>query len=391
MASNVEVEADAEATTITAAAVTHCQTAASAETVTTSIQQSMQVTVTACSRGIRVCLPQLQSESASTPASAARGPGVVAMSPLWWFGELDEKQNIDSSSSCCCSSNASMADEAYYALQICSFTTKWSWNDHMAAHARQTFESNEWELYVKVIRGKLSDSAKEWRTFSGVVYPKAFSKTSIRVPIHTLASGVDIEAGPGDNHEPVVIALLFKRTSKPHVYSRTQVAPRGPGLQSAKWVNCEDYKWSDHFDGLDFYNLRGIELCNHDGSMFSYIQWWLAGPGVNCGDHDHHELTGSSAFCETHVALSAGTGKGGMVFVGDSSKPPSYLPMQDGEEHGPHWQFHSANGQPEKRADGSVVYGSHRWEAGPVSESGPPAYDFWIVFETIPEYSVVSQ
>ena len=45
----------------------------------------------------------------------------------------------------------------------------------------------------------------------------------------------------------------------------------------------------------------------------AYIQAWLAGTGVNCGNHDHSEQ-GPDTFREIHLAITNGTGEGGMVW-----------------------------------------------------------------------------
>jgi hypothetical protein len=48
---------------------------------------------------------------------------------------------------------------------------------------------------------------------------------------------------------------------------------------------------------------------------------------VNCGDHDHSELKGSHAFCETHVTLFNGSSKGGMVVYDDNNDKQTYIPV----------------------------------------------------------------
>jgi Aldos-2-ulose dehydratase/isomerase (AUDH) Cupin domain len=163
--------------------------------------------------------------------------------------------------------------------------------------------------------------------------------------------------------------------------------------EALRWVNCDTYGWGPHFDGLDFFNSRGIHVLGPEGAApLCHIQFWLAGVGTDCGTHDHADLTGDDAFCEVHLSLSNGTGRGGMAYFDEASGEDHYLPLQVGQEHGPFWEFDSRSGRARRRPDGSVIYPRHRWEAGTVLGSGTEhqvdgssRLDFWVAFEFPPD------
>lgn len=173
----------------------------------------------------------------------------------------------------------------------------------------------------------------------------------------------------------------------------------GPGTNenALKWVNCDTYGWGEHFNNLPFFNARGIYVFvgNDVFRPLCHVQFWAAGLGVNCGNHDHHELVGEKAFCETHVTLYNGSGEGGMVFLKRKEEERKkererdrevYLPVAVGNEHGPLWEV-DAKGMPVRREDGSVVYGTHRWQAGGRRRDSARSerYDVWAAFELRPE------
>ncbi|CAF5134906.1 unnamed protein product [Rotaria magnacalcarata] len=115
------------------------------------------------------------------------------------------------------------------------------------------------------------------------------------------------------------------------------------------------------------------------------MQFWAAGQGVNAGIHNH----ATDTFCEIHVCLVNGSGKGGMHYL--SSSKEAYdplttldstfkqLPLPAFYEHGPLWDIDAQN-KPVVRSNGTVVYPWHKWQAG-IDTSWNQSFDIWVVFE----------
>ncbi|KAH9904315.1 hypothetical protein F4778DRAFT_732119 [Xylariomycetidae sp. FL2044] len=164
--------------------------------------------------------------------------------------------------------------------------------------------------------------------------------------------------------------------------------------------------WGAPFKDVDFYNLSGFHFqflspesrTSTTGSSSSsssssahdplaHIQFWTAARDVNCGVHNH----ASDAFCEIHVALSAGTGNGGMARLKPefaARYPPGeynelgreafdWLLLRELEEHGGMWERES-NGRPVRKGiTGVVEYPFHKWHGGTKAEN----VDVWMAIE----------
>ena len=153
-----------------------------------------------------------------------------------------------------------------------------------------------------------------------------------------------------------------------------------------QFVRYDQYQSDPQFKNVEFYNLKGfdIKFADNDESL-CYIQLWAAGLGVNAGVHNHAKDT----FCEIHVCLLNGNGKGGMHYLNSSTQEYDPLLTSDSEfqilplpifyEHGALWDIDAQN-KPILRTDGTVVYPWHKWQAGN-NASLNQSFDIWSVFE----------
>lgn len=206
--------------------------------------------------------------------------------------------------------------------------------------------------YVKVIEGMLIDPLR--LTFIG-----PFEKTS------TVVSEDLIKAG-----NACILLIVSPKNALRLITSPSELQISGPFSDAFSWRQVGSLEWGQKFAGLEFYNLRGWDLRRAPNKHIAYIQFWLAGSDVNCGDHTHAEM-GCNTFREIHLAICNGSGHGGMVWSKEGEE--FNLPLLAGEEHGPFWDW----------ADDltRVKYPMHRWQAGN-SEIG--AFDFWAAIELPP-------
>ncbi len=230
------------------------------------------------------------------------------------------------------------------------------------------------ENYVKVITGKLSNINRD-----------AFTAAK-----QTRSTRVDEDFIQADD-EGAIVAIMTRTKAAPDIISdMKQVKITGPAQEVLSWVNCETYNWGPQFKDLPFYNLRGMQIINGKGKRVCNVQFWTAGKGVNCADHDHSDLNLDNTFCEIHLGMSNGTGKGGMVYY-DADEREVFLPLQTGEEHGPFWDFNVPTGKPVVAHAGAVKYGPHRWQGGEqrVTPGEQDAFDLWAAFEIVPKEAMV--
>ena len=120
---------------------------------------------------------------------------------------------------------------------------------------------------------------------------------------------------------------------------------------------------------------------------------WAAGLGVNCGVHNH----ANDSFCEVHVCIINGSGKGGMHYLNSSNQdydpvttPDSafvQIPVPSFYEHGPLWDIDAQN-KPVLRSNGAVAYPWHKWQAG-TDKSFNQSFDIWTVFEFNPQLATL--
>lgn len=206
--------------------------------------------------------------------------------------------------------------------------------------------------YVKVIDGMLSDPLR-----LPMVGP--FEKSS------TIINDDIVKAG-----RSAILMIVSHKDAINLIYSPQDVKVSGPFSDMIVWNRVDSLPWGNKFQGVDFFNLRGWDIRNSEHKHVAYLQAWLAGSGVNCGNHNHSEM-GDNTFREIHFCLSNGSGYGGMVWKRDGEELT--LPLLSGEEHGPFWEWSEDLTK--------VVYPVHRWQAG---ESATRAYDFWFAVELPP-------
>ncbi|CAF1084634.1 unnamed protein product [Adineta steineri] len=153
-----------------------------------------------------------------------------------------------------------------------------------------------------------------------------------------------------------------------------------------QFIRYDQYDSAEQFKDVEFYNLKGFDIKFADNNeRLCYVQLWAAGLGVNAGVHNHAK----ASFCEIHVCIINGSGKGGMHYLNNSKEvydplttPDSAfekLPLPIFYEHGALWDIDSQN-KPVLRSDGTVVYPWHKWQAG-TNGSLNQSFDIWTVFE----------
>ncbi|CAM4936751.1 unnamed protein product [Rotaria socialis] len=162
-----------------------------------------------------------------------------------------------------------------------------------------------------------------------------------------------------------------------------------------QFIRYDKLDSSAHFKDLEFYNMKGfrIDFIDNDEHI-CYIQLWAAGQGVNAGVHNHEKNT----FCEVHVCIINGSGKGGMHYLNSSKEVYNPLTTPDSAfeqlvlptfyEHGPLWDIDAQN-KPVLRNDSTVVYPWHKWQAG-INTSFNESFDIWVVFEFNSQLAILS-
>ncbi|CAF1185859.1 unnamed protein product [Rotaria sordida] len=183
-----------------------------------------------------------------------------------------------------------------------------------------------------------------------------------------------------NNHQIDDIQKVIIENSLPDYY------PQETRQLNFQFVRYDQYDSSEQFKDLEFYNMKGFGIKFADNNDYlCYIQLWAAGQGVNAGVHNHAK----DFFCETHVCLINGSGKGGMHYLNSSKQDYDPLTTPDSAfekltlpafyEHGPLWDIDAQN-KPVLRNDSTVVYPWHKWQAG-INRSLNQSFDVWIVFE----------
>eukprot|EP00768_Dysnectes_brevis_P003710 gnl/Dysnectes_brevis/2637_a3188_1176.p1 GENE.gnl/Dysnectes_brevis/2637_a3188_1176~~gnl/Dysnectes_brevis/2637_a3188_1176.p1 ORF type:complete len:261 (+),score=-2.67 gnl/Dysnectes_brevis/2637_a3188_1176:151-933(+) len=217
-------------------------------------------------------------------------------------------------------------------------------------------------VYVKVIRGSITDH----------VSPQPLSVESGRYcRSHIIAED-----------EGATLAIFTSTTTADITTLEPVIDLPNVRLDSnpLDWVHCNTI-YPPHFKNAIFYNLKGLSL-TFNGEPLTFIQFWAAGPNVNCGEHDHSELS-PPGFCETHFCLHQSHPDSGMRYrPGDSGTGLVTVPLPVGCEHGAFWHLDS-DGHP-LLVDGVVSYPPHLWQAGDARPDG--SLDIWCVFETLPAY-----
>lgn len=161
-----------------------------------------------------------------------------------------------------------------------------------------------------------------------------------------------------------------------------------------QFIRYDQINPGQYFKGLEFYNMKGFDISFADNNEhLCYIQMWAAGLGVNAGVHNH----ANHSFCEVHVCIINGSGKGGMHYLNSSNQdynpvttPDSafiQIPVPSFYEHGPLWDTDAQN-KPVLRSNGAVVYPWHKWQAG-TDRSVNQSFDIWTVFEFNPQLATL--
>lgn len=158
--------------------------------------------------------------------------------------------------------------------------------------------------------------------------------------------------------------------------SKRDITLKGLYSNMFEWVRFQEYfKLPVSFDA-DFFNLRGFEIYDSDNVRIMYAQFWTAGQGVNCGYHDHQDLTSETSYAELHLTLVYGGG--GMQWYENGVEQP-VLHLEEGYSHGP--LFYTHDDWTPVRNNGVVSYPTHRWVNPGFNTTAANAYDLWVVFE----------
>ena len=207
--------------------------------------------------------------------------------------------------------------------------------------------------YVKVIDGMLSDPLR-----LAMVGPFEKASTIIKEDVIKAA-------------RLSILMIISPKDALPVITSPAELQPRGPFSEILVWNAVDKLPWGRAFEGMEFYNLRGWDIRGQSvNNHIAYIQAWLAGSDVNCGNHNHAEMN-DNTMRELHLCVCNGSGYGGMVWIKDGEELT--LPLLAGEEHGPFWEWSEDLTR--------VVYPVHRWQAG---HSDINSFDFWFAIELPP-------
>ncbi|MDD5775198.1 MAG: hypothetical protein PHS64_04580, partial [Candidatus Omnitrophica bacterium] len=197
--------------------------------------------------------------------------------------------------------------------------------------------------YVKVLRGCLINPDR------GVV--SAERKRSLLVEQDIVRAG-----GSG-----AVIAVFVDRGNVPVMITGvTDAVMRAPNGLYFTWEHISKmFPGNEELAGKDIYYSRPQILV--DGYR---INFWYAGPFVNCGIHNH--AADEVPFFEIHMNM-VGTNGGMISYDLFGRRETKRLLLQPGEEHGAFWTVTGA---------GNPVYGWHAWQSGLDG-------NVWAVFEDI--------
>lgn len=233
--------------------------------------------------------------------------------------------------------------------------------------------------YVKVLRGSVE----------GIP-----DLTPLRPPFcvrNTLFQGHTLVAGP----KGLLALVLTASSSCPQaIHSPEQLTftPMGSksipiGADPLVWRHVKDAfpAWGGAFDGRRFHH-SGVISVWEGGVKVCYVRMWAAGIGVDCGIHDHSDLSRDTTFCEVHFALHSAGGNGGMVWFSSYNGAEHQVPLcHPGDEHGRFWLVEGSGDTelPRLRSNGGVEYVRHKWDSGTGTGT---AMDVWIAIEFMPSF-----
>ncbi|OCK81474.1 hypothetical protein K432DRAFT_295373 [Lepidopterella palustris CBS 459.81] len=237
---------------------------------------------------------------------------------------------------------------------------------------------------VKVLYGSISDGSGARNPLGTAPFPAAST---------TLTKDSSMEADPEKGAillrlRPIHQKTFWHGAGEVHVKNIFDVGQIGLQLKPLHFIKVENLWWGGKFKGVDFYNMSGFYFrFLEDKTPIAHIQFWTAGPGVNCGVHNHS----GDIFQEIHICLSPGTETGGMSRLKDAyvDTPPDqlnglpqkafdHLPLQLLYEHGGLW-YRDSYGNAVRGRDNVVSYPWHKWQAGNGSN-----IDIWMALEFNP-------
>ena len=229
-------------------------------------------------------------------------------------------------------------------------------------------------VYAKVITGSLSTPERG-------VLAAPFQVRNTRLHGETMVAGDD---------GALVAVLTETDAAVGRISSVSQLEFAGPCAEHLIWRSFEDRfsGFTDYFNGADAHMASGLHVLDDEGAEIVYLNFWVAGKGVDLSTHNHGQTPSLSApaFAEVHWVFANGTGSGGMYSCdAPDSTERTRLPMQKGDEHGAFFEFDSA-GRPARRDNGAVRYPWHGWQAGADDGRGEQAYDVVLAFEINPDY-----
>ncbi|GKT90380.1 FG-GAP repeat-containing protein [Colletotrichum tofieldiae] len=193
--------------------------------------------------------------------------------------------------------------------------------------------------------------------------------------------------------EKGVILLRIVSVREPSAWPKAEDVPvkttfttkeLGLDFPNLKFTKVEDLWWGADFKGVDFSNMSGFYFrFQDDKSQIAHLQFWTAGPNVDCGVHNH----GNDIFQEIHICLSPGTEDGGMWRLKEGKDPKSAgpddfdkVPLPRLNEHGGLW-YRDSYGDAVRGHNNVVSYPWHKWQGG---EKGKNV-DVWLALEFNPD------
>ncbi|CAG9333770.1 unnamed protein product [Blepharisma stoltei] len=190
--------------------------------------------------------------------------------------------------------------------------------------------------YIKVIEGALIEPLR-------LSFPGPFTKAS------TVIGEDIIKAGA------MTTLMIISKTNQAQVciQSPNDLEVSGPYSELLKWKEVGELPGKRSFLGNPYYYIRGWDLRSHDNRHMGYIQGWLSGKAMNCGNCDYSEM-GENTFRKIYLNIINGTGEGALVWYKDEEEHS--LILMPGEEHGPIWEWDDDLTK--------VVYPMHRWQSG---------------------------
>ncbi|KAK6216836.1 hypothetical protein QIS74_06950 [Colletotrichum tabaci] len=195
-----------------------------------------------------------------------------------------------------------------------------------------------------------------------------------------------------DKEKGVVLLRLVSVREQPEAWAKAEDVPvkttfntseLGLEFPELKFTKVEELWWGADFKGVDFTNMSGFYFrFQDDKSQIAHLQFWTAGPNVDCGVHNH----GNDIFQEIHICLSPGTEDGGMWRLREGKDPKAARPddfdkvaLPRLNEHGGLW-YRDSYGDAVRGHNNVVSYPWHKWQGGSKGKN----VDVWLALEFNP-------